>query len=167
MRGFSSLSFVSSILIGWFGLVASAASHTFFVGTTDISVNKFTHSTEIIHRFTSHDVEALLSDLHQQRISADSQQYLILLKSYVEQHFSLKDQHGEPITVDWIGIDPGINDTFIYQEIPQRTKLQGVSVTHQLLTDFFPKQKNRINYESQSIKGSLLFDAAHKQAVMR
>ena len=155
------------VLVGWFGLVANAASHTFFVGTTDISVNKYTGNTEIIHRFTSHDVEALLSDLHQQRISADSEQYLTLLKTYVEQHFSLKGQDGKSLTIEWIGIDPGINDTFIYQEIPRRTKIQGVTISHQLLTDFFPKQKNRLNYESLTIKGSLLFDAEHKQAVMR
>lgn len=159
--------FISRVLVGWLALVASATSHTFFVGTTDISVNKFTQNTEIVHRFTSHDVEVLLSDLHQQRISADSEQYLTLFKSYIEQHFSLKNQDGASITIEWIGIEPGINETFVYQEITKRTKLLGITVNHQLLTDFFPQQKNRLNYESLNIKGSLLFDAAHQQAVMR
>lgn len=157
---------ISWLLIGWCGVVANAASHTFFVGTTDISVNKYTGNTEIIHRFTSHDVEALLSDLHNLRVSADSERYLSLLKEYVEQRFWLKDQDNKRIKIGWIGIDPGINDTYIYQEIPGRTSLLGLTVHHQLLTDFFPKQKNRLNYESLKIQGSLLFDQKANQLII-
>lgn len=158
---------ISWLLIGWCGVVANAASHTFFVGTTDISVNKYTDNTEIIHRFTSHDVEALLSDLHNLRVSADSERYLRLLKEYVEQRFSLIDQNNNVIKIGWIGIEPGINYTYIYQEIPQRTTLSGLTINHQLLTDFFPKQKNRLNYRSLIKRGSLLFDSKVTKLIIK
>ena len=161
------LKLVSGLLIGWFGLVASAASHTFFVGTTDIAVNPYTGNTEIIHRFTSLDLETLLSDRYQLRISADSDQYQKLVKQYVENGFSLTEQDGTVIAISWIGIDPGINDTYIYQEVTAHTVLKGIMINHQLLTDYFPNQKNRLNYQSAKIKGSLLFDGNTKQAVLR
>ncbi|MDP2562749.1 DUF6702 family protein [Psychrobium sp. 1_MG-2023] len=146
--------------------VTNASAHTFFVGSTEISVNKFTKSTEIIHRITSHDLEALLSDKHQQRIYADSDEYLKLVQQYVERGFGLVGTNGKPIKIEFVGIEPGVNDTYIYQEVLGLESISGVAIFHQLLTDYFPRQKNRVNFESPKIKGSLLFDEKTHEAVI-
>jgi len=149
------------IVLSFFALylvVAQAAAHTFFVGNTEIMSNQHTNSIEVIHRFTSHDLEALLSDRHQVRVYADSEAYLKLVKAYVVENFALIGKDGKPLALEFVGIEAGINDTHIYQEVLNTTKIKGVTVKHRLLTDYFTNQKNRVNFESKDIKGSLLFD---------
>lgn len=141
----------------WLGM-SQAMAHKFFVGSTEIIVNEHTNSIEVIHRFTSHDLENMLSDKHQQRIAADSDAYLKMVQVYVEQGFMLKDKDGKDLSLSLIGIEPGVNETFIYQEVEGLKDLKGVTVYHRLLTDYFINQKNRVNYESPSLSGSLLFD---------
>ncbi len=148
----------SAFLFSLYLVVAQAAAHTFFVGNTEILANQHTKSIEVIHRFTSHDLEALLSDRHQLTLYADSEEYLTLVEQYVRRNFSLIDSEGNALKLDFIGIEAGVNDTYIYQEVVNRTSLKGVKINHRLLTDYFPNQKNRVNFESDKLKGSLLFD---------
>lgn len=137
---------------------STAIAHTFFVGSTEILVNEHTKSVEVIHRFTSHDLEALLSDKHQVSVDADSQAYIKMVRDYVMNGFSLSDKNGKQLPLVLVGVEAGINETFIYQEVAGVTRIEGVVIAHRLLTDYFPNQKNRVNYKSKNVKGSLLFD---------
>lgn len=146
------------LLMGAWLCTSPAIAHTFFVGSTEILVNEHTKNVEVIHRFTSHDLEALLSDKHQVRVDADSQAYVKMVRDYVTNGFSLSDKKGKKLPLVLIGIEAGINETFIYQEVVGVTDIKGVVVAHRLLTEYFPNQKNRVNFESATAKGSLLFD---------
>lgn len=146
------------LLMGTWLCVSQAIAHTFFVGSSEILVNEHTKSVEVIHRFTSHDLETLLSDRNQKRIYADSEEYLQMVKAYVEKGFALTDAKGNKLPLKLVGIEAGINETFIYQEIDNVGDIKGVKIFHRLLTDYFPNQKNRVNYESPTATGSLLFD---------
>ncbi|MGB0835702.1 MAG: DUF6702 family protein [Psychrobium sp.] len=137
---------------------SQALAHKFFVGSTEILVNEHTKSIEIIHRLTSHDLEFMLSDMHQQQIEADSAEYLKMVEDYVAKNFMLKDKDGKVLPLTLIGIEAGLNETFIYQEIEGVKNLKGVTVFHKLLTDYFVNQKNRVIYESPAQSLSLLFD---------
>lgn len=150
------------------GMAATqVAAHTFFVGNTEILANEHTKSIEVIHRFTSHDLEALLSDRHQLRIDADSDEYRQLIAGYIAKNFSLTDKTGNKLNLELVGIEPGVNDTHIYQEVIGKTSLEGMTIYHRLLTDYFPNQKNRVNYESLESKGSLLFDNNRNTATIK
>jgi len=155
------------VLTSLYWVAAPAAAHTFFVGSSEIIANEHTKSVEVIHRFTSHDLEALLSDRHQVRVLADSEEYLALVEQYVARNFSLVDKDGNKLPVTFVGVEAGINDTYIYQEVLGTTKLEGVTIHYRLLTDYFPNQKNRVNFESKKIKGSLLFDNNTHSALMK
>lgn len=146
------------LLVGAWLCTSQAIAHTFFVGSTEILVNEHTKSVEVVHRFTSHDLEAMLSDRNQVRVDADSEEYLTMVRDYVTNGFSLTDKDGKQLPLVLVGIEAGINETFIYQEVEGLTSIKGVVVAHQLLTDYFPNQKNRVNFESTATKGSLLFD---------
>lgn len=141
----------------WFGM-SQAIAHKFFVGSTEILVNEHTNNIEVIHRITSHDLEFMLSDKYQQTVAADSPAYLKMVQDYVEQNFILKDKDGKTLPLNLIGIEAGVNETFIYQEVEGIKDLAGVNVYHRLLTDYFVNQKNRVIYESPTLSGSLLFD---------
>lgn len=146
------------LFMGAWLFTSTAIAHTFFVGSTEILVNEHTKSVEVIHRFTSHDLEALLSDKHQVSVDADSQVYIKMVRDYVMNGFSLSDKNGKQLPLVLVGVEAGINETFIYQEVAGVTGIEGVVVAHRLLTDYFPNQKNRVNYKSKNVKGSLLFD---------
>lgn len=146
------------LLIGALSCTSQVIAHTFFVGSTEISVNNNTNSIEVVHRFTSHDVQNMITDLNQQRVETDSKEYFKMVQNYVESGFTLRKPNGEALPLVLVGVEPGINETFIYQEVLGVTNIENMIVFHQLLTDYFPNQKNRVNYQSDKIKGSLLFD---------
>jgi hypothetical protein len=146
------------LLVGALLCTSQAIAHTFFVGSTEILVNEHTKSIEVIHRFTSHDLEAMLSDRNQVSVDADSEEYSKMVSDYVTNGFSLTDKDGKQLPLVLVGIEAGVNETFIYQEVEGLINIKGVIVAHRLLTDYFPNQKNRVNFESPATKGSLLFD---------
>ena len=146
------------LLVGALLCTSQTIAHTFFVGSTEILVNEHTKSIEVIHRFTSHDLEAMLSDRNQVSVDADSEEYSKMVSDYVTNGFSLTDKDGKQLPLVLVGIEAGVNETFIYQEVEGLVTIKGVIVAHRLLTDYFPNQKNRVNFESPATKGSLLFD---------
>lgn len=158
---FRSLSFRKGLpLLLFFGSIIVCANplgaHTFFEGLTEISYNERTNSMEIIHHYTTHDFEVLLAEKYQQKVSADQNNYEALLRRYTNQHFSMvKDK--VPLKINWVGIEAGINETVIYQEIPGLKSLNLIAITNQMLTDFFPAQINRVNYAMPGAKGTLIF----------
>lgn len=152
------IKYLLMLTMGAWLVTSQALAHTFFVGSTEISVNNNTSSIEVIHRFTSHDIKNMLMDLNKQRVNSDDKAYLKMVQKYVESGFNLINADGKSLPLVLVGIEPGINETFIYQEVLGETNIKDVIVFHQLLTDYFPNQKNRVNYQSDNVKGSLLFD---------
>jgi len=146
------------LLVGAWLCLSQVSAHTFFVGSTEILVNDNTKSIEVIHRLTSHDIQNMLVDINRERVDTDSKEYFKMVKDYVESGFNLRKPNGEALPLVLVGIEPGINETFIYQEVLGVTNIEKMIVFHQLLTDYFPNQKNRVNYQSDEVKGSLLFD---------
>ncbi len=138
------------------GCALPLSAHTFFEGLTEISYNARTDSTEIIQRYTTHDFEVLLAEKNQQKVSADQNDYENLLRRYTNRHFSLV-KYQTPLKINWIGIEAGINETVIYQEIPGLKSLNQLTITNQMLIDFFPAQLNRVNYSMPDAKGTLIF----------
>lgn len=155
------------LTMGAWLFTSQAIAHTFFVGSSEISINKNTNSIEVVHRFTSHDVQNMITDLNRKRVETDSKEYLKMVQNYVESGFTLRKPNGEALPLVLVGIDPGINETFIYQEVLGVTNIKDLTIFHQLLTDYFPNQKNRINYQSDEVKGSLLFDNRVNELILK
>ena len=98
----------------------------------------------------------MLAEKNQQKVSADQNDYENLLRRYTNRHFSLV-KYQTPLKINWIGIEAGINETVIYQEIPGLKSLNQLTITNQMLIDFFPAQLNRVNYSMPDAKGTLIF----------
>jgi len=139
----------------------SSTAHTYYEGLTDISVNRSKQRTEIIHRLTTHDIEVLLSEKFNQRISADQSSYEQFVRQYVEQHFSLITNK-KNIPLEWVGIENGVNETVVYQTKEKLIDLLGIQVKNTLLTELFSEQVNRTNYDDGKTSGTLIFDSQHQ-----
>lgn len=148
--------FIGSVMA--LGLLAKVSSaHTYYQGLTDITVNKKENQIEIVHHFTTHDLENYLSDTSNQRIQADRSNYELLIKHYFAKAFQLA-KLDQPITLEWVGMENGVNETVVYQVISGLHTLDGISIRNEVLMDYFPRQLNRVNYDDGELSGTLIFD---------
>ena len=70
----------------------SASAHRFHAGITDISYNERSGSTEVVHTYMAHDVEALLTALYQRQFDLSDPDDQAVLRKYVEKQFWLADR---------------------------------------------------------------------------
>ena len=141
-----------------------ACAHTYYEGLTDMNVNISEDRTEIVHRFTTHDLEIFLSKKLNRKITADTPSYSDYIEQYIKQSFTLKKEESA-LKVEWIGIENGISETIIYQVVSGLTNLSGIVVRNEILTGFYPKQVNRTNYKDQRLVGTLIFENGNSQKI--
>jgi len=152
------------------GLVASAASHTYFFGVSDISVNPRNKHIEIVHQFTAHDIENAIAESKQIHFSAENKNYDLYIQQYFEQQFSL-EKNKDKIPLTWLGFELVSGKIVAYQESKQQYFLPQIMVKNVILIDTYPKQVNTVNFQGidfkgETIFGSLTFDYRTKQVVI-
>jgi hypothetical protein len=122
-----------------------ASAHRFHAGITDISYNERTGSTEVVHTYMVHDVEALLTALYQRQFDLSDPDDLAVLRKYVEKQFWLADQDGHRLPLNWVGVTVDTDSVVVFQEAV-RTPVMKVETIHDaVLSDFLPDQQNTVN----------------------
>ena len=154
----------------YLGLVASAASHTYFFGVSDISANPNTQHLEIVHQFTTHDIENAIAETKQIHFSAEHKNYDLYIQQYFEQQFSLEKNRVE-IPLSWLGFEIISGRIIVYQESTEQSLLPQTVVKNSILIDTYPKQVNTVNFQGVDDKGnaffgSLIFDYRLKEAII-
>ena len=87
-----------------FGVVASAAAHTYFFGVTELNINSTSNHIEVIHQLTAHDIENAIAEIQQVHFSPEHPQYDEFIKDYIEEHFIL-ERNNKIIEMKWIGFE--------------------------------------------------------------
>ena len=124
---------------------ALAPAHNFHAGITDISYNERTGSTEVVHTYMAHDVEALLTNLYQRQFDLSDPDDQAVLRRYVEKQFWLADKDGHHLPLGWVGVTVDTDSVVVYQEAI-RTPVTHVETIHDaVLSDFLPDQQNTVN----------------------
>ena len=153
-------------LLGAGLLLAStlAPAHRFHAGITDISFNARSGSTEIVHTYMAHDVEALLANLYGRQFDLSDPDDQDVLRKYVEPRFWLQGEASAPgqkparLDARWVGMTIDPERVVIYQEI-ERTPLAKAALIHDaVLVDFLPDQVNTVNINDGSGVRTLVFD---------
>ena len=141
---------------------APAFAHNYHMGITDISYNANTGSTEVVHTYTAHDVEALLGNLYQRQFDLGLPEDQAVLRRYIEKQFTIT-AGGKRLPLQWVGIQADAANITVYQELPNTALPPGAVLRHMVLSDFIPSQLNTVNL-SASPSGpaaqSLTFSAA-------
>ncbi len=131
---------------------APLLAHNFHAGITDISYNERTGSTEVVHTYMAHDVEALLANLYQRQFDLSDPDDQAVFRKYVEKQFWLADKDKRRLPLNWVGMTADAQSVMIYQEV-LRTPAAKVEFIHdEVLTDFLPDQLNTVNL---TVAGSL------------
>jgi hypothetical protein len=137
----------------------AAQAHNFHAGITEISYNARTGSTEIVHTYMAHDVEALLINMYQRDFDLSQPEDQQLLRKYVEQQFWLAGQDKRKLPVRWVGMTIDAQSVVIYQEAEQ-TPLSKTALVHdEVMTDFLPDQVNTVNVNDGGKIRTLNFDS--------
>jgi hypothetical protein len=139
--------------------VLPAYAHNFHAGITDISYNARTGSTELVHTYMAHDVEALLTNLYQRQFDLAQPDDQDVLRQYVERQFWLAGQDKRKLPLRWVGMTVDAQSVVIYQEAAQ-TPLSKAAVVHdEVMTDFIPDQINTVNVNEGGKVRTLSFDS--------
>lgn len=155
----------------YIGLVASATSHTYFFGVSDIFANPNTQHLEIVHQFTAHDIENAIAESKQIHFSAEHKNYDLYIQQYFEQQFSLKKNQVN-IPLSWLGFEITSGKIIAYQESKEQSLLPQIAVKNSILIDTYPKQVNTVNFQGLDVKGkalfgSITFDYRLKEAIIK
>jgi hypothetical protein len=122
-----------------------ASAHRFHAGITDISYNERSGSTEVVHTYMAHDVEALLTALYQRQFDLSDPDDQAVLRKYVEKQFWLADRDGRRLPLNWVGVTVDTDSVVVFQEAV-RTPVANVETIHDaVLSDFLPDPQNTVN----------------------
>lgn len=123
---------------------AAAQAHNFHVGLTEISFNPRTGSTEVVHTYTAHDVEALLMNLYQRHFDLGLEEDQAVFRRYLEKQFRIT-VNGKPLPLQWVGLQANVDNIVVFQEIEKTELPPGAVLLDGVLTDFLPQQVNNVN----------------------
>ena len=138
-------------------LSAAAHAHRYHAGITDMSFNARTGSTEIVHTYMLHDVEALLSNLYQRQFDLQDPEDEAVLRKYIEQRFYLLAADKSRLPLRWVGVTIDTQSVIIYREA-EGTPFENIAAIHdEVLVDFLPDQVNTVNIAPGGVVRSLTF----------
>jgi hypothetical protein len=131
---------------------APLLAHNFHAGITDISFNERTGSTELVHTYMAHDVEALLTNLYQRQFDLSDPDDQAVFRKYVEKQFWLADKDKRRLLLNWVGMTADAQSVVIYQEVVKTPAAKVEFIHDEVMTDFMPDQLNTVNL---TVAGSL------------
>jgi hypothetical protein len=147
-------------------IAAAASAHTFHAGITDISFNERTGSTEVVHTYMAHDVEALLTNMYQRDFDLTQPDDQAVLRKYVEKQFWLASGDKARLPLRWIGMTIDTQNVVIYQEVEKTPLAKTAAVHDAVMVDFLPDQVNTVNLnEPGNIRTFTFGEKTTEQAV--
>ena len=138
-------------------LSTAAGAHRFHFGMTDISYNERSGSTEIVHTYTAHDIEALLLNLYGRQFDLSEPEDQAVLRQYIERQFWLGARDATRLPAKWIGMTVDANSVVIFQEIGNTPLTRAATIRQGVLIDFLPEQVNTVNLNTGGAVRSLTF----------
>jgi hypothetical protein len=145
----------------------AAHAHNFHAGITDVSFNARTGSTEVVHTFMAHDVEALLTNMYQRQFDLSAADDQEVLRKYVEQQFALQDREHHRLPLRWVGMTADAQSVVIYQEAEQTPLAKTASIRDEVMTDFLADQVNTVNINEGGAVRTLTFDGKTAEQPVR
>ena len=143
-----------------------AWAHRFHVGIAEVSFNARTGSLEVVHTYMAHDVEALLSTLHQRQFDMGAPADQALFRQYLERQFWINGATRR-VPLKWLGMTADTENITVYQEAPGTPLGKAASIHNAVLSDFLPDQVNTVNIKDGANARTLMFDRAHPDRPVR
>ena len=146
---------------------AAASAHRFHAGIADVSFNARTGSTEIVHTYMAHDIDALLANMYGRQFDLTEPDDQEVLRKYIESHFWVLGQDKSRLRVRWVGVSADAERVTVYQEIEKTPLWKAGAIHNAVLVDFLPDQVNTVNLNDGNAVRSLTFDRANPDQATR
>jgi hypothetical protein len=145
---------------------AACAAHRFHAGMTDVAFNARTGSTEVVHTYMAHDIDALFENLYQRTPDLEQDEDEALLRRYVERQFHLENAAGARLPLHWVGIKAGVDTVVIYQEAAHTALPVAGKIHDQVLIDLIGDQVNTLNLTRDGIIRTFSFDRSKSEQTL-
>ena len=136
----------------------AASAHRFHAGMVDISFNARTGSTELVHTYMAHDVEALLANLYGRQFDLNDPDDQDALRKYVENRFWIAGADKAKLNLRWVGMTADAEKVTVFQEIEQTPLWKAGAIHDRVLIDFIAEQVNTVNLNEGNAVRTLTFD---------
>ena len=126
---------------------------------TVLSVKADQGGIEVMHRFYVHDVEKAVKTTSGEAVDfIQDEKAQATFGRHVMENFSLRDTEKGELALEYIGHEVDGKFFWVYQEYRSPIDVKAISVFHSALVELFPKQRNLVNLEYDSVVKSLFFD---------
>lgn len=159
----SSLKQLACLALALFGFTAHVIAHDYYVGLTDLSYSEEKQRLEIIHLYTSHDLEAILKTQHECEVTAEHPKFEVFVRRLIEQDFQL-NLDAKKLNLEWVGFEFDYDKIVVYQEVAIPLTGKSLEIHHEVISNYFPRQVNTVNYQLGQNKGTLVFDQLKQSA---
>jgi len=139
-------------LIASCALLPQVAAHKYFFGLTDVSWNAHTGNIEVVHQYTLHDVELAIGRFFNTPFRIDQPDAERKVKEWLNARFSMTTSDGEPIALDWVGLEADFQNLWLYQEKSHsKTEFCNWEITNRVMLSTYPAQVNTVNVKVDDI----------------
>jgi beta-galactosidase GanA len=145
------------------GAGIAASAHSFHAGLVDISYNATTKSTEVVHTYMTHDVEALLLEVYGRQFDLTDADDQAVLRTYIDKQFWLLDKDGKRLALNWVGITVDTDSVGVFQEAVQTPSSRVETIHDGVLSDFLPDQQNTVNLTADGKLRTFGFNSGRKE----
>lgn len=145
----------------------AASAHRFHAGIADVSFNARTGSTEIVHTYMAHDIDALLANMYGRQFDLTEPDDQEVLRKYIESRFWVLGQDKSRLRVRWVGVSADAERVTVYQEIEKTPLWKAGAIHNAVLVDFLPDQVNTVNLNDGNAVRTLTFDRANPDQATR
>ncbi len=144
-------------------LSGAATAHNYHMGLADIGFNPATGNTEIVHTYTAHDVEALLTNLYQRQFDLGTEEDQQVFRRYLDKRFTITVA-GKRLPLQWVGIKADADVLIVFQQVAGAAVPSGAVLFNGVLSDFIPTQVNTVNFGAAGARAvTLTFTAKQNE----
>lgn len=152
-----------------FPLVAFTSIHKFYVSVTQVEYIKEKQSVQIITRIFIDDLEDLLRQRYDNKITLNISKEEQSIDAYIGKYLTAKMQiniNDKPISFTFIGKEYEDDIVYCYMEISDITSITSFEITNQILFDVFDEQQNIVRTNINSKKKSFMLTSNNETGVL-
>ncbi len=136
--------------------------HKFHASITELELNEQTGKLEVVMRLFTDDLEAALSKRLGRTVVIDREDLGQAVLAYARDVLQISDAGGKALTLNWVGMEVQVKNTFVYVELDKPAALEGVTLVQRVFYELFRDQVNTVNFKHGDRHGTLVFKTGDK-----
>ncbi len=144
--------------------------HKFYVSVTQIEYNEEQKSLQIISRIFIDDIEEVLRKRYDETIELVSEKQETKVDQYLSTYLNQKlaiTVNGQEVFFNFIGKEYDNDLVLCYLEVDNIPSLETITVSNQVLMDFFDEQQNIVHVKKGKKRKSLILEKEKDKGMLK